>query len=366
MKIAVASDHAGFTMKEDIRRYLFELGHDVEDCGTYSGEKSVDYPDWGIRAAERVASGKADRGILVCGTGVGMSITANKVKGVYAALCADEFTARLSREHNASSVLALGGRTTGAELARGIVRAWLGSEPEDGRHLIRRQKIADYESRAQNGDIETAGSGRVVIIEHPLIQHKLGIIRDKNTSVKDFRDLVQEIAGLMAYEISRNLPLGEIDVETPLCPTKAFSLSGKKLAVIPVLRAGLGMVEGILRLIPNAKVGHIGLYRDPETLQPVDYYCKLPNDIEERDIFVVDPMLATGGSASAAISHVKRLGGRRISLVSLIAAPEGVKKVSSDHPEVDIFSASLDSHLNEHGYIVPGLGDAGDRLFGTK
>ncbi|MDR0652789.1 MAG: uracil phosphoribosyltransferase [Synergistaceae bacterium] len=366
MKIAVASDHAGFAMKEDIRNYLFELGHDVEDCGAYSEGKSVDYPDWGIKAAEKVAAGKADRAILVCGTGVGMSITANKVKGIYAALCTDEFTARLSREHNAANVLALGGRTIGAEIARSIVKAWLTCEPEDGRHLVRRQKIADYESRTQNEGLDTAGSGRVVIIEHPLIQHKLGIIRDKNTSVKDFRDLVQEIAGLMAYEISRNLPLEETDVETPLCPTKAFSLSGKKLAVVPVLRAGLGMVEGILRLIPNAKVGHIGLYRDPETLQPVDYYCKLPNDIEERDIFVVDPMLATGGSASAAISHVKRLGGRRISLVSLIAAPEGVKKVSSDHPEVDIFSASLDSHLNEHGYIVPGLGDAGDRLFGTK
>ena len=366
MKIAVASDHAGFEMKEDIRNYLSELGHEVEDCGAYSGEKSVDYPDWGIKAAEKVASGRADRGILICGTGVGMSITANKVKGVYAALCANEFTARLSREHNGTNVLVLGGRTTGAELARCIVKTWLACEPEDGRHLVRRQKIADYESRVQNGGVETAGRGRVVIIEHPLIQHKLGIVRDKNTSVKDFRDLVQEIAGLMAYEISRNLPLGEIDVETPLCSTKAFSLSGKKLAVVPVLRAGLGMVEGILRLIPNAKVGHIGLYRDPKTLQPVDYYCKLPNDIEERDIFVVDPMLATGGSASAAISHVKRLGGRRISLVSLIAAPEGVKKVSSDHPEVDIFSAALDSHLDEHGYIVPGLGDAGDRLFGTK
>jgi uracil phosphoribosyltransferase len=177
---------------------------------------------------------------------------------------------------------------------------------------------------------------------------------------------VQEIAGLMAYEISRNLPMEEIDVETPISLTKSFTLSGKKLAVIPVLRAGLGMVEGILNLIPNAKVGHIGLYRDPDTLIPIDYYCKLPNDIGERDIFIVDPMLATGGSAAAAISHVKKRGGRRISLVSIIAAPEGVKKVSQEHPAVDIFTAALDSHLNEHGYIVPGLGDAGDRLFGTK
>jgi uracil phosphoribosyltransferase len=366
MKIVIGSDHAGFAMKEDLKEMLASLGHSVEDIGTFSGEKSVDYPDWSLKAAEKVVAGKAERGILVCGTGVGMSISANKVKGIYAALCHDEFTARLSREHNASNVLVLGGRTTGSELARSITRVWLDAEPVEGRHLVRRQKIKSYEERTQEDETSTCSGGRVIVIEHPLISHKLSIVRDKNTSVKDFRDLVQEIAGLMAYEISRNLPLEEIDVETPVCSTKGFSLSGKKLAVVPVLRAGLGMVEGILRIIPNAKVGHIGLYRDPETLLPVDYYCKLPNDIGERDIFIVDPMLATGGSASAAISHVKRLGGRRISLVSLIAAPEGVKKVSDDHPEVDIFAAALDSHLNEHGYIVPGLGDAGDRLFGTK
>jgi uracil phosphoribosyltransferase len=319
-----------------------------------------------MKAAMKVASGKAKRGILICGTGIGMSITANKVKGVYAALCGDEYTARLSREHNGSNVLVLGGRTIGLELARSITKSWLGAEPEGGRHLARRHKVMSYESHGGNEGVGTVGSGRVMIIEHPLIQHKLSIVRDKNTTVKDFRDLVQEIAGLMAYEISRNLPLEEIEVQTPVCPTKGFSISGKKLAVVPVLRAGLGMVEGILRIIPNAKVGHIGLYRDPETLQPVDYYCKLPNDIGERDIFIVDPMLATGGSASAAISHVKKVGGRRITLVSLIAAPEGVKKVSDDHPEVDIFSAALDERLNDHGYIVPGLGDAGDRLFGTK
>jgi uracil phosphoribosyltransferase len=366
MRIAIASDHAGFVMKENLKDYIAGLGHMVEDVGTFSGEKSVDYPDWGFRAAEKVASGKADRGVLICGTGVGMSITANKVRGVYAALCDSEFTARLSRLHNASNVLVLGGRTCGGELARAITKAWLETEPEGGRHLIRRQKIMSYEAERHDCEIDTLGSGRVVIIEHPLIRHKLSIVRDKNTSVKDFRDLVQEIAGLMVYEISRNLPLEEIDVETPVCATKGFSLAGKKLAVVPVLRAGLGMVEGILRLVPNAKVGHIGLYRDPDTLLPVDYYCKLPNDIGERDIFVVDPMLATGGSASAAISHVKKMGGLRVSLVSLIAAPEGVRKVNADHPEVDIFSAALDSRLNEHGYIVPGLGDAGDRLFGTK
>jgi uracil phosphoribosyltransferase len=366
MKVITGSDHAGFDLKEEIKGLLAELGHEVEDVGAFSADVKVDFPDWGVKAAEKVASGKADRGILVCGTGIGMSIIANKVRGVYAALCHDEFTARMSREHNGSNVLVLGGRTTGAEVARAIAKVWLETEPQDGRHLVRRQKIAGYEARISGEGADSAGSGRLIVIEHPLIQHKLSIVRDKNTSVKDFRDLVQEIAGLMAYEISRNLPLEEIDVETPVCPTKGFSLSGKKLAVVPVLRAGLGMVEGILRLIPNAKVGHIGLYRDPQTLQPVDYYCKLPNDIGERDIFVVDPMLATGGSAAAAIAHVKKQGGRRITLVSLIAAPEGIKKVSSEHPEVDIFTAALDSRLDGHGYIVPGLGDAGDRLFGTK
>ncbi len=365
MKVVIGSDHAGFPLKENLREYLATLGHEVEDMGTFSAELSVDYPDWSAHVTARVAAGKADRGVLVCGTGIGMSIAANKVPGIYAALCTNEYTARMSRQHNDSNVLVLGGRVTGLDLAREIVRIWFSTEAEEGRHLARRQKVMDIEA-ANAGETVVSPRGRVVVLEHPLIQHKLSIVRDKNTSVKDFRDLVQEIAGLMVYEISRNLPLTEIEVETPLCVTKAFSLKGKKLAIVPVLRAGLGMVEGILRLIPNAKVGHIGLYRDPQTLEPVDYYCKLPNDIGERDIFVLDPMLATGGSASASIAHIKRAGGRRISLVSLIAAPAGVERVANDHPEVDIFTAGLDRHLNDHGYIVPGLGDAGDRLFGTK
>ena len=208
--------------------------------------------------------------------------------------------------------------------------------------------------------------GRTVVIDHPLVCHKLGLMRNKDTSSKDFRDLVQEVAGLMVYEITRHLSLEEVEIETPVAKTNVFTLSGKKLAIVPVLRAGLGMVEGILKLVPNAKVGHIGLYRDPNTLKPVDYYCKLPNDISERDIFVVDPMLATGGSAAAAVSHIKARGGKRISLVSLLAAPEGIETFHKEHPDVDIYTAAVDSHLNDHGYIVPGLGDAGDRLFGTK
>ena len=207
---------------------------------------------------------------------------------------------------------------------------------------------------------------KVVVMDHPLIQHKIGIIRKKETGTKDFRQNISEIAMLMCYEATRDLPLADVEIETPICKTTVKELKGKKLAVVPILRAGLGMVDGMLEMIPAAKVGHIGLYRDPNTLEPVEYYCKLPVDIEQRDVIVVDPMLATGGSAAAAIGFIKKRGCRRIKLMNLIAAPEGVKAVQEAHPDVDIFVAALDDHLNDHGYIVPGLGDAGDRLFGTK
>jgi uracil phosphoribosyltransferase len=192
------------------------------------------------------------------------------------------------------------------------------------------------------------------------------MIRDKNTCVKDFRDLIKEIAGLMVYEITRYLPTVPIKIETPLATTNAFACEGRSLAIIPILRAGIGMVEGILQLVPNAKVGHIGLYRNPETLEPIEYFCKLPTDISEREILILDPMLATGGSAVAGIDLIKEHGGRKISFVCIIAAPEGIKKVHDAHPEVPVYAAALDSHLDSNGYIVPGLGDAGDRLFGTK
>lgn len=208
--------------------------------------------------------------------------------------------------------------------------------------------------------------GRVYVLDHPLIQHKLTLIRDKHTGTKDFRELLEEVSMLMAYEITRNLPLEETVVETPVGPARARILSGRKLGVVPILRAGLGMVEGVLKLIPAAKVGHVGLYRDPDTLQPVEYYCKLPTDVNERELIVIDPMLATGGSASAAIRFLKDRGARQIKLMCLIAAPEGVRRIGADHPDVDLYTAAVDQCLNEHGYIVPGLGDAGDRLFGTK
>jgi uracil phosphoribosyltransferase len=206
----------------------------------------------------------------------------------------------------------------------------------------------------------------VFVFDHPLIQHKLGLIRDKNTGSKEFRELVEELAMLMAYEVTRNLPLEDIEITTPIGPTKAKAISCKKIGIVPILRAGLGMVNGMLNLIPTAKVGHIGLYRDPDTLKPVEYYCKLPYDVSSRDIIILDPMLATGGSATAAVEFLKEKGVKNIKLMCLIAAPEGVEALSNAHPDVEIYTAAIDERLNEHAYIVPGLGDAGDRLFGTR
>ncbi len=207
---------------------------------------------------------------------------------------------------------------------------------------------------------------KVMIMDHPLIQHKIGWIRKSDTGSRDFRGMVGEIAMLMCYEATRNLELEDIEIETPICATTVKGLKGKKLAVVPILRAGLGMVDGMLAMIPAAKVGHIGLYRDPETLDPVEYYCKLPEDCSEREVFVVDPMLATGGSAVAAIQMLKNKGVKNIHFLCIIAAPEGVEAMKTAHPDVDVYIGALDEKLNGHGYIVPGLGDAGDRIFGTK
>ena len=206
----------------------------------------------------------------------------------------------------------------------------------------------------------------LTVISHPLIQHKLSVLRDKETSKKKFKELVDEIAMLMAYEVTKDLPLKQVEIETPLEKTTQYALAGKKLTVVPILRAGLGMVEGVVRLMPGVRVGHIGLYRDHDTLQPVDYYFKIPAEAEERDFILLDPMLATGGSASAAVSSLKRQGAKRVRMLCLVAAPEGVKRMLADHPDVHVFAAALDRELNEIGYILPGLGDAGDRLFGTK
>ena len=230
-----------------------------------------------------------------------------------------------------------------------------------------RKDISDVSTCLRiNKKREDSIMGKVVIMDHPLIQHKIGILRRKETGSKDFRTLISEIAMLMCYEATRDLKLKDVEIETPICKTTVKELAGKKLAVVPILRAGLGMVDGMLAMIPAAKVGHIGLYRNEETLEPVEYYCKLPQDCAEREVFVVDPMLATGGSSSAAITMLKQRGIKNIRFMCIIAAPEGIEKMKKDHPDVDMYIGALDEQLNSHGYIVPGLGDAGDRIFGTK
>ncbi|MBF1172630.1 MAG: uracil phosphoribosyltransferase [[Eubacterium] sulci] len=208
--------------------------------------------------------------------------------------------------------------------------------------------------------------GKIYVFDHPLIQHKVALMRMQETNVKDFRQLAKEIAILMGFEATRNLELEQVEIETPMCKTKVNMLKGEDIAIVPILRAGLGFVDGMLELVPNAKVGHVGLYRDPDSHEPVEYYCKLPADIEKRRIFVLDPMLATGGSASAAIDFIKKRGGKDITFMCLIAAPEGIKVLQDEHPDVDIYIAAKDERLNEKAYILPGLGDAGDRLYGTK
>ena len=363
MKIALGTDHAGFVLKNAVLEYLGKRNIEVLDLGAYEYDGEDSYTEPGFKVAEAIADETADAGILLCGTGYGISIAANKIPGVRAAACYNPESARSAKAHLDLNVLAMGGRVMKPEDVPAVIEAWLDTKFEGGRHLQRINRIAMKEKANLN---VIQDEGRVVIFQHPLIQHKVGIIRDVNTSVKQFRELLQEITGLMVYEITRTLPLEEKEVQTPIEKTTVRTIEGRKMAIVPVLRAGLGMVDGILQIVPNAKVGHIGLYRDPATLQPVEYYCKLPFDIEERDIFVLDPMLATGGSSSAAIDLIKKRGGKKISLVCLIAAPEGIERVHKDHPDVGIFAAALDSHLNDHGYIVPGLGDAGDRLFGTK
>ncbi|MCS7233194.1 MAG: uracil phosphoribosyltransferase [Synergistetes bacterium] len=362
-KIALGADHAGYRLKEEIKVFLSERNYSFEDFGTFNA-KPVDYPEIAIKVAISVASGEFSRGILFCGTGIGMSIVANKVPGVYASLCHDIFTARASRAHNNANILALGGRILAPELAKEIVREWLETPFEGGRHLRRIQQIKSFEEKVFKK--EKVKSSNLIIVDHPLIQHKLSILRDKNTGVKEFRELISEVSALMLFEVTRDLPLLEKEIETPISKAKALIVSGKEMVLVPILRAGLGMVDGILKLMPTAKVGHIGLYRDPKTLEPVTYYCKLPQDTSERDVVILDPMLATGGSAVEAVKLVKEYKPKSIKFLCIIAAPEGVERLQRAHPDVEILTAALDERINDHGYIVPGLGDAGDRIFGTK
>ena len=275
----------------------------------------------------------------------------------------DVFSAKMAKEHNNANVVCLGARVLKTEQMKEFLDAFMAGQFQGGNHARRIEQVMALEGNRERTNCKL---GKVTEIKHPLIQHKVSILRDKKTSLKEFRELTEEISMLMGYEVTRDLQLTEVEIETPICMAKTKVIAGKKLGIVPILRAGLGMVEGMLRLVPAARVGHIGVYRDPETLKPVEYYCKLPSDVAERDLIVIDPMLATGGSAIAAIEFIKQRGGKNIRLVNMIAAPEGIKAVQQAHPDVDIYVAAIDQKLNEHGYIVPGLGDAGDRLFGTK
>lgn len=364
MKLAIGCDHGGYELKQSILRHLSGRGIEYKDFGCFSLD-SCDYPDFALPVAQAIVSGECQRGILICSTGIGISIAANKVPGIKAAHCTDAYSAKMTRKHNNANVLAIGGKITGEAIAIEMVDAFIDTEFEGGRHARRVGKIDEIEKKyLLRGNMEV--DEKVIVISHPLIQHKLAIIRDKNTGSKDFRELLSEVAMLMCYEVTRNFQLEDVEIETPICKMTAKMLTGKKVAIVPILRAGLGMVDGMLKLIPAAKVGHIGLYRDPETLKPVEYYCKLPLDIEEREVIITDPMLATGGSAVDAITLLKEKGAKNIKLMCLISAPEGIKAVREAHPDVEIFVAHIDEKLNDHGYIVPGLGDAGDRIFGTK
>ncbi len=352
--IAIASDHAGFELKQELARCLRGWGEDVLDLGAETAEAS-DYPRYAQELARSLKSARADRGVLVCGSGIGMDMAANRFPGVRAALVEDEERARLCRAHNDANVLVLPSRFVAAAKAQALLRIFLDTPFEGGRH---ERRVAQIDGQAQPG---------VTVFDHPLIRHKLTLLRDEATEPKVFRETVDEIASLMAFELTRDIEFQAKRVRTPLgVEADGVWVNRDSLGVVPILRAGLGLVNGILRVIPMAAVGHIGLYRDPKTLDPVDYYCKLPLGCENRTLILVDPMLATGGSAVAAVSYLKQRGGRRIKFMCILAAPEGIQKLREKHPDVGIYAAGVDEKLNDHGYIVPGLGDAGDRLFGTK
>lgn len=353
MKIAIGCDHGGYILKEALVEYLKKCGHEVKDFGTYSTD-SVDYSDYAHKVALGVSKKEFDRGVVVCSTGIGVSIVANKVNNIRCALVHDKLTASLTRQHNDSNIIAFGAKIISVDLAKEILEIWLNTEFEGGRHSRRINKISLIE-----------GTAKIHVLNNPLINDKMARLRNKDTNPKEFKELVGELSGLMMYEASKNFTEKAIKVQTPLSNADCFVLSNK-IVVVPILRAGIGMLDGILKVIPQATVGHIGLYRDEKTLQPTQYYIKLPNNIDNAYVILVDPMLATGGSAIKAISLLKENGVNNIIYMGLIGSKEGIEKLSTTYPDVNIYLASCDEKLNEDGYIVPGLGDCGDRIFGTK
>ena len=367
--IAIGCDHGGLDIKNAVIEYLKKNGIEYKDYGCYTSE-SVDYPKYAYKVATAVANKEAELGILCCGTGIGISIAANKVKGIRAAVVSNEFCAEMTRRHNDANILCMGGRVINEEQAVKFADIFLNTPFEGDRHNRRLDMVSAIEHGTYE-DKELLESrinmeNQVTVFDHPLIQHKLTHMRDEKTGSKLFRELVSEVSMLMCYEATRDLPLKEVEVQTPLVKTTSKVIAGRKLAFVPILRAGLGMLDAMLEMVPAAKVGHIGLYRDEETHEPVEYYNKLPSDIEERDVFVLDPMLATGGSAVDAINIIKKSHPHSIKFLCIIAAPEGIKALTEAHPDVQVFCAAKDEGLNENCYIMPGLGDAGDRIFGTK
>jgi len=350
VEFVVGADHAGYNYKEAIKDHLEENGHTVTDVGTDSPE-SCDYPKYAHRVAETIAHQEDIRGILVCGSGIGMAITANRYTGVRASLCLNESMAEKTRQHNDANCLVLGERITEEPDAIDAVDAFVKADFEGGRHARRVDQIDDPPLR---------------VISHPLVQTKMTLLRQQDTPNKKFRELVGELAGLMFYELSETYETADETVETPLGTADGKELI-QDILLVPIMRAGLGMVDPILQLVPQAKVGHVGLYRDEETLEPVQYYLKMPNDLQDPGINILDPMLATGGTATATISMLKDEGfDENLRFLCLVAAPEGIERVHDKHPDVSIHTAAIDDRLDEDGYIVPGLGDAGDRLFGTQ
>jgi uracil phosphoribosyltransferase len=361
--IAVGSDHAGFALKQEVQRMLEKRGLAFEDVGCDSTE-SVDYPDFAKAVCEEIQKGKAVRGILICGSGIGMAIAANRGPRIRAAACTTDAMARLSRQHNDANVLCLGARLNKPEEVGAILEAWLTAEFEGGRHTRRIEKI---DAQPPSAFEEKRPQKVVRIVDHPLVQHKLTYLRDRRVDAKIFREIVDELSTLMAYEVTRDLPTDEKRVSTPMeLEAIGHYVRSERIGIVPILRAGLGMIHGIMKVIPMAAVGHIGIFRDHDSLKPVTYYAKLPERCEDRLIIVVDPMLATGGSAVAAVDAIKSKGARRIRFCCILAAPDGIAKLHGTHPDVEIFTSGIDHELNAKGYILPGLGDAGDRLFGTR
>ena len=349
MKILIGADHAGYDYKEKIKTHLEDKDVEVEDIGAPNSE-ATDYPEYAHRVAEHIRRNREDRGILICGSGLGMSITANRYTGVRATLCLNKSMVTSARKHNNSNCLVLGQRLTDAQTALEMVDEFLSADFDGGRHQRRLHKIDEPPLR---------------VIGHPLVQTKLSHLRNEGTPNKKFRELLTELTGLMFYEVTCDFPTTERIVQTPVGDARGKDLL-QNILLVPILRAGLGMVDPILKLVPTARVGHVGLYRDEETLEPVEYYLKLPENLDRPAVSLLDPMLATGGSAAKAISLVKEEGfTESLRFLCLVAAPEGIKKVHEEHPDVSIYTASVDRGLDEDGYIDPGLGDAGDRLFGT-